>query len=165
MFGKSKASATESKKKTTTKKDVIETVRRAFETTGLKYNYNSAREVFITCFEGDDLPITINIAVHDRVLRFVCPLDLKAKEGNYKDVLWELNGINKDLLFGAFYLDPEDGMIAFEYSFPFMEADVSPEFVLIFIKLCKETVDAHDGDLKAIGEYVSVSHRDTVMYG
>ncbi|MGN1044532.1 MAG: YbjN domain-containing protein, partial [Candidatus Methanomethylophilaceae archaeon] len=114
----------------------------------------------------DDLPISISISIDDISIRFICYLDLKAKEERYREVTWELNDINRHLIFGAFFLDPDDGMISFEYSYPYIEADVSQGFILGFMKMLANTVDRYDGDLKKLAE--SVPHSDSVknsMYG
>ena len=161
MFGKKKEEA--ESKSTLTVKDVTDIVRNALEDAKLKYNYISESNVFVTGFMGDDLPITANIGIRDGILRYVCHLDLKAQTENYKNVAWELNCINKNLMFGMFYLDPDDGMISFEYNFPYAEASLSEGFVLAFLQMAGKTVDKYDGDLKKLAETVKTSH-DNSMY-
>jgi len=144
--------------------DVYSMVRTAFDKAELKYGVIPENKIVQTTFMGDDLPIKMNIIVDDMVIRFVCLLDFKANTENYKEVAWQLNCINKELVFGGFYLDPEDGFVMFEDAFPYKEAKVSEEFILAFSKLMGQTVDKYDGDLKKIAEKVQRPGSDA-MYG
>jgi hypothetical protein len=146
----------------TPKEDVIKAMKEGLDANEFKYNYDPAKSLFITSFMGDDLPIAMNIYIDDMAIHFVCLLDLRAAPENYNTVAWNLNCINKKLVFGAFYLDPDDGMITFEYGFPFLEAKVSPEFLISFIAHFVKIVDEHDGDLKLLAE--AATPRDS-MYG
>lgn len=146
----------------TPKEDVIKAMKDALEANEFKYSFDPEKNLFMTKFMGDDLPIAVNILVDDMAMHFICLLDLRAEPGNFNTVAWNLNCINKKLIFGAFYLDPEDGMITFEYGFPFLEAKPSPEFLMSFVSLLVNTVDQHDGDLKQIAE--KVSHDNDSMY-
>ena len=154
LFGRKKG---ESVKKD--QKSITELVRKSLEIAEIKYNYSSKDNCFICHFMGDDLPITMSISIDEISIRFICYLDLKAKEEKYREVTWELNDINRSLIFGAFFLDPDDGMISFEYSFPYIEAEVSHGFILSFMKMLADTVDRNDADLKKLAE--SVTHSDS----
>lgn len=138
-----------------TKGDIIGLLKQAFDYVDLKYDYKEEMSLFRIGFMGDDLPIGMDISIDEQVMMFRCPLKLKAEEINYQKVVWKLNEINGELTFGSFYLDPEDGYIMFGYGFPFVESQVSPEFLLAFIKMIVDTVDEHDGMLKEIAEEVS----------
>ena len=150
MFGK-KANKSEAP---TDPEQVVSVIKNALDSQDFKYRYVDEAKLFVTSFMGDDLPIATNIRVLDGVIHFMLLLDLKTSPDNFSKVSWELNCINKQLMFGAFILDPDDGMISFEYGFPYVEADVSSAFILYFTKCMVDTVDAHDGDLKKIAETV-----------
>ncbi len=159
MFGRKE----EKPKEPTSPEKVVSVIKTALDSKNFKYRYDEDEHVFITSFMGDDLPIGTTIRVLKGVIHYMCLLDLKASPDNYSKVAWELNCINKKLMFGAFVLDPDDGMISFEYGYPFVEADVSPEFILYFTKSMVDTVDEYDGSLKKLAEY---SKRDIdAMYG
>ena len=104
--------------------------------------------------KGDDLPINMVIEVKDASLHLICPLDFVAEEIKYYDVCWNLSIINKGLDFGAFYLNPEDGRISFEYGMIFLESNMSDRFVLSLITLVLKTVDKFDGDLMKLATKV-----------
>lgn len=165
MFGMGKGKKSGKSDTHTDKETVTKTVQGALDLAGFSYNYNKSNNVFMTGFMGDDLPISMNILISDTSVRFISYLNLKSNESRYRDVCWELNKINKDLAFGSFYLDPEDGMISFEYGFLYVETDVSPEFILLFLKMFVETVDKYDGDLKKLAESVPNKKVNNTMYG
>lgn len=159
MFGLKK----EEKRSQMTADEVYSMVKTAFDKAELKYGLIPENKVVQTMFMGDDLPIKMNLVVNDMVIRFVCLLDFQAAPGNFKEVTWQLNAINKELVFGSFYLDPEDGFVMFEDAFPYKEAKVSEEFILAFSRLMAQTVDKYDGDLKTIAEKVERPF-DDAMY-
>ena len=149
-----------------TKDQVYNLIKTSLDSAGLKYNEKKEEGVIMTGFVGDDLPISMNIVVNDVTIRFVCLLDFKAEPDNYSKVTWELNCINKNLIFGAFYLDPDDGYVMFEDAFPYKEAQVSKDFILAFTKMIGETVDKYDGNLKKVAERVPRSNNHSgPMYG
>jgi len=163
MFGKRKEIGSIQKHDKTS---VTNVVREALESIGFKYDYKCEINTFMTSFMGDDLPISLNIIVNDTTISFLSMLYLKTSEERYKDVAWELNQINKTLIFGAFYLDSDNGMIMFEYNFPYIETNISPGYVLAFMKMLGETVDEHDGNLKKLAESVPRSDSSfNRMYG
>ena len=136
--------------------EVRRTVKKVLDTSAVKYEVVDDH-VIRTGFMGDDLPIRMIITTNDKRLAFVCLLDLKAEKSSYPKVTWELNRINSNLAFGAFYLNPDDGNIFFEYAFPYATSPVTEEFVVTFTKLVVEVVDEHDGDLKKLAERKSSS--------
>ena len=160
MFGKNKD------KPRMTQKQIYALIKNAFESQGIKYDEIKEKGIIQTGFMGDDLPIALNVIVDDTVIRFVSLLDFNAKPENFANVAWELNCINKNLAFGCFYLDPDDGYVMFEEAFPYGEAQVSESFILAFTKMVSKTVDKYDGDLKKIAEKVPrSSSRIEPMYG
>ncbi|MBO5547247.1 MAG: YbjN domain-containing protein [Candidatus Methanomethylophilaceae archaeon] len=162
MFGFGKKNETK-KYGLTGDDDVITTIRKALESNDMKYQYSDDYKMFTVPIQGDDLPIMMNMVVQDAAIHFVCPLALKAEPNNFEKVAWELNGINKTLPFGAFFLDPDEGLISFEYGYIFVETKMSQEFVLSMMKHMVKTVDQHDGDLKKLAE--EVSKIPDAMYG
>jgi hypothetical protein len=161
MFGRKKESQTCGQMSAD---QVYSMVQSAFDSAQLKYSRAPEDRIVRTVFMGDDLPIRMNILVDDVVIRFVCLLDFKAAPDNYTEVAWQLNLINKEIPFGAFYLNPDDGFVIFEDAFPYGEARVSEDFIISFSKLMGQTVDRFDGDLKKIAEKVQRPY-DDAMYG
>ncbi len=100
------------------------------------------------------------VIVESSTLVFLSPLNLEAKQENFKTVAWELNNINKGIKFGKFNLDAENGRILYQFSFPYVEAAVSKKFFATFLQIVLETVDEHDGDLKKIAERTTGSAAD-----
>lgn len=141
------------------------TVKMALDLAEYTYNHDRTYNVFRTVAMGNDLPILVNILIDETSVRFVCFLNLKSKESRYEDVCWELNEINRELMFGSFLLDPEDGMISFVYGFPYHETNVSSEFILAFMKMLVKTVDEYDGKLKKLAESIPDGNTNNTMYG
>ena len=153
MFGKKRnQSPLSAPRGRTTKDQVISVIKSALDSQDFKYKFDEENNVFVTSFMGDDLPIGTLLNVRDEVLHFAFFLNLKASPENYKEVVWELNIINKNLMFGTFYLDPDDGMISFDYGFPYSEVNMSQGFFLAFTHALLDTVDENDGKLKRIAE-------------
>lgn len=140
---------------TTKPETVVKTIQEAFGAADITFKFDQDRKVFMVPFQGDDLPIPLGIAVDDVVLHFRAHLALRAEPKNYQKVLTEINNINKDLLYGSFSMDPEEGLIFFDYGFPYQEAKVSHGFFLSFLQMIVKTVDEHDGSLKEIAESTS----------
>ena len=144
-----------------TEEEVRRIVRKVLD--GANVKYEAADEHIITTgFMGDDLPIRMVITTDNNRLAFVCLLDLVAEKSAFPKVTWELNRINSSLAFGAFYMNPDDGHIFFDYAFPYATSPVTEEFVVTFIKLVAQIVDEHDGDLKKLAEEGSAS-RDPMI--
>ena len=140
-------------------------IKSAFESAGWDYTFKTESNTIVSGFMGDDLPIHIGIIVREISLHFVCPLDFVAEPDKFKEVCWALNEINKGLMFGAFYLNSEDGQISFEYGLPFVETNFSKETLASIIKLIVETVDKHDGDLEKIAKKAPVADGNNPMFG
>ena len=131
--------------------EVRRIVKKVLDGANVKYEV-ADDHVISTGFMGDDLPIRMIITTDNSRLAFVCLLDLVAEKSAFPKVTWELNRINSNLAFGAFYMNPEDGHIFFEYAFPYATSPVTDEFVATFIRLVAQVVDDHDGDLKKLAE-------------
>ncbi len=148
------------------KDQVYNQIKSAFDSAGMKYGERKDEHTIVTGCIGDDLPMRINVIVNDVTIRFVGLLDFKTESDNYTKVAWELNCINKNLVFGSFYLNPDDGYVMFEEAFPYKEAQVSESFILAFTAMIGETVDQYDGNLKQIAEKVPRSDDfPNPMYG
>lgn len=154
------------KKKTSIEKDpeaymrqmhehVVKVCKSTFDKAGWQYTFKPDEDVILSGFMGDDLPINFALIIRDISMHFVCRLAFEAEPDKFKEVCWALNDINKTLIFGAFYLDSEDGEITFEWGMPFLETDFSEETIGSLIKMIVETVDKHDGDLEKIAKKVS----------
>jgi len=141
----------------TDKAALIKNIKEYFESEDIKYKFEDDEKQprYIVGAMGDDLPILVIINIADESISFACPLNLKASPDNYQKVVWELNKINKGLLFGAFYLDPEDGFIVYEYGLLYNQTKFSKDFFLGHLHMIFSTVDEFDGKLKALAETVS----------
>lgn len=145
-------------------KEMYDLFKNTFD--AAKWTYTAHPEEFAIAsqFMGDDLPIKILIRVADQTFHIICILDFVAESNKFQEVCWNLNCINKDLLFGSFVLDPEDGRVTFEYAMIFAESDLSQSFIASMIRMLVDTVDKYDGDLKKIAEKVQRPF-DDAMYG
>ncbi|MDC7950652.1 YbjN domain-containing protein [Methanomassiliicoccaceae archaeon COG_1] len=126
---------------------------KALDGEGIKYKTDANIFTVYSTFQGDDLPIKVEITV-DKENPFLCfnsLLDLQAPIESYKDILNGLNELNAGLHFGAFILDPESGRVMYRYHFMFA-ADYRPSQDLIngILSMVVSTVDEHDGDLKRL---------------
>ena len=142
--------------------EVRRIVKRVLDGGNVKYEV-ADDHIISTGFMGDDLPIRMIITTDNSRLAFVCLLDLVAEQSAFPKVTWELNRINSSLAFGAFYMNPEDGHIYFEYAFPYATSPVTEEFVSTFIRLVAQVVDDHDGDLKKLAESGCSRSRDPMI--
>lgn len=140
-----------------TQNQLFKTIKETLDEMEWSYDVDNSKYVIRTGMQGDDLSIPLLVIVENNTLVFLSPLNLEAKQENYKTVTWELNNINKGIKFGKFYLDGDNGRILYQFSFPYVEAAVSKKFFATFLKIVLETVDEHDGDLKKIAEKTSSS--------
>jgi hypothetical protein len=143
-----------------TQEQLFKTIKETLDDMEWSYDVDNAKYVVRTGMQGDDLSIPLLIIVENNTLVFLSPLNLEAKQENYKTVTWELNNINEGIKFGKFYLDAENGRILYQFSFPYIEAAVSKKFFATFLQIVLETVDEHDGDLKKIAERTTGSAAD-----
>lgn len=143
-------------RKKDTKEAIYKTLIDAFRSENYQYEKNDEKSLVLISFSGDDLPINMAISVNESHIGISCYLPFKAPEGAFKDVVWKLNEINQSLSFGAFSIDPSDGIIQFRYGYIFTDADPSRELILSIVSMIVQTVDEHDGALQKIApEYKS----------
>ena len=146
-------------------KDITKVILTTFDKAGWKYDYDAEKSVVISGFMGDDLPIHFALFIREASLHFLCNLDFVAEPDKFKDVCWALNDINKKLSFGAFYLDPEDGQVTFEYGLPHLETNYSDTMIAGLIKMIVDTVDKFDGDLQKSAVKKATSGYNNPMFG
>ncbi len=154
MFGRRKDS----------KEAVYKTLIKAFRSQGFTFEQDDEEHHIRISFPGDDLNIHMFIRVYDLHIGFICYLPFKADEDKYKDVAWRLNEINLSLSFGAFGIDPTDGIIQFEYGYIFSDANPSEELMLSIVVMVVQTVDKYDGELEKIAP-VTRKGDETIMFG
>ncbi len=148
MFGIKK----DNKKSVADKDMIVNQIRKFLDEDEIHYGYDSSDKIFRAVFKGDDLPIRTLMKVTDVSVQFVCLLDLQADSKKFQDVCWRLNDINRKLSFGAFYLDPDDGFVSFEYGLIYADSNISSSTLRSTLGLVLETADQHDGELKKIAE-------------
>jgi len=145
-----KKKETEPKSSGIGQKEMYELFKSTFDTAKWSYTAHPEDYVIASQFMGDDLPIRILIRVNEGTFHIICLLDFVAEPNKFQEVCWNLNCINKNLIFGSFVLDPEEGRITFEYAMIFAESHLSQSFIASMIKMLVDTVDRYDGDLKKI---------------
>ena len=133
-----------------TPEGVFKTLRNALDKRDLKYEIDEDNQAIGLSVMGDDLPIPTMIQVNNNHVRFTAILAFKAIEASYKDVAWNLNLLNTELTFGSFSLNPEDGIVRFDYSYIISNAKPTEDILIALLKMVWTTVDEHDGDLKKI---------------
>ena len=133
-----------------TPEGVFKTLRNALDKRDFKYEVDEDNQAIGLSVMGDDLPISTMIQVNDNHVRFTAILAFKAIEASYKDVAWNLNLLNTELTFGSFSLNPEDGIVRFDYSYIISNAKPTEDILIALLKMVWTTVDEHDGDLKKI---------------
>jgi hypothetical protein len=150
------------KSKTASRDDLYDTCVKAFENNDWKYVADKKDCIIYSEFTGDDMPIEIFLGVSDTILNYTCFLGFKAESSKYMEVAWSLNSINKDLTFGSFRLDPETGLLTFNYSHLYVESAPSSDLIAAIMNMVLEIVDKHDGDLKKIAV---VTENSNPMFG
>ena len=155
MFGRKKSTC----------RSIYRTLINAFNAQKFTFEQDDENCTVLISFSGDNLRLPMFIRVHDLHIGFVCYLPFKADESRYKDVAWKLNEINLPLSFGAFGMDPEDGVIQFGYGYIFSEANPSEELILSIISMIIQTVDEFDEELAKIANRMVKGDSDTIMFG
>ena len=146
MFGK------KSKGNKNKQAEMVRLLKSTFEKAGWKYDFKEDENIFLTSFMGDDLPIATMIVVREMSTQLICNLDFVAEPDRFKEVCWALNGINKTLSFGCFYLQDDEGHILFEYGLIHADSDFDESTLASVIKMVVSTVDKYDGDLQKIAK-------------
>ncbi len=116
-------------------------------------------------FEGDDLPIDLQVSVNEEstTIDFLCKLAFEASATTYSEVLAGLNRINGELRFGAFVLIPDTGWLTYRYAYIYADADPTADLILSLISMVVTTVDERDTELKKLIP-VNTEERD-LMFG
>lgn len=146
MFGKKKKAG----KMVMDRDSMFSLLLKTMDSAGWKYEVIKDHYIIQTGCMGDDLVIGILIQVREVSFHIKCMLDFVVEEARFSEVCWNLNNINKDLSFGAFYLNSDDGSVSFEYGMVFVETKMSMEFLTVLISMLTKVVDEHDGDLMKI---------------
>lgn len=147
-----------------TKEAVYKTLINSFNSEGFEFEQDDEKRNVLILFPGDDLPIHMSITVYDLHIGFMCYLPFKVSEDMHKEVAWKLNNINISLSFGAFGIDPSDGIVQFEYGYIFSNANPSKDLLLSIIAMITDTVDKYDGDLEKIAPGCKVKDQ-SYMFG
>ena len=142
----------DNKKSVADKEMIVGLIKKFLDECDVHYGYDDSEKIFRAVFKGDDLPIRTLMKVTEVSVQFVCLLDMQANADKFRDVCWRLNDINRTLSFGAFYLDPDDGFVSFEYGLIYADSNISSSTLRSTLALVIETVDQHDGELKKIAE-------------
>lgn len=122
-------------------------LQEAFDS--LDWNYKTIPEEMslMSSFVGDDLEIGFHAMVEEGSIRMSSVFSFKVPAEKMKDFVWELNKINGCLRFGSFSLDPNSGLVTFDYTYIYNDAKPSKELLLAIIHMVVKTTDEHDGDL------------------
>lgn len=132
--------------------DIFTDVTKALKSSDVKFNTNEEDLKVYSTFQGDDLPIKLEISL-DPKFPFLCfnsLLDFKAPAESYEIILEGLNRINAGLHFGAFILDPESGRVIYRYHYMFAEYKPSADLIVGMVGMVVKTVDENDGALKKL---------------
>lgn len=140
------------KTKSASASDVYADLKNALASADVKFNTDDQAFTVYSVFQGDDLPIKVEISV-DPKYPFLCfnsLLDFQAPEESYGAILEGLNAINAGLHFGAFILDPETGRVMYRYHYMFAEYRPSKDLIVGLTGMVVKTVDENDGNLKKL---------------
>ncbi|MFA7063040.1 MAG: YbjN domain-containing protein [Methanomethylophilus sp.] len=125
---------------------------KALTAKGVSFKTDETALQIYAKFQGDDLPINLQITVNEEytTIDFACKLAFKTAPPTYDDVLSRLNTINSTLRFGAFILNPENDSLSYRYDYIYAQASPSTELILSLITMVVTVVDAYDGQLKKL---------------
>ncbi|MDO5852737.1 MAG: YbjN domain-containing protein [Thermoplasmata archaeon] len=133
-----------------TEDSVYKTVKKTFDNNRWSYNADDRNHRLLTGFLGDDLRIKLSVEVTSLDIRFVTMFDYQVPKEKRTEFVLELNKINKDLAYGCFSLDPDDGSVFFAFTHIFEGGKPSDELIEQLVTLVVQTTDEHDGDLQKI---------------
>lgn len=133
-----------------TRDSLFRKIRKIFDKNGIEYKRDDSNYIFVTPQMGDDLPITIFITVEEGTMEFRCKLAFEVMEDNYQIVLDAINRLNTQITLGAFVIDPENGWVMYRYSYIYIDVKPNEDLILSLLKMAIDTVDQHDGALKAL---------------
>lgn len=138
------------KRKGDTRESLYRKICRIFDGNGVEYTADHDKFLIVTPQMGDDLPITMIITVSEGTVEFRCKLAFDASEDNYQVILDAINRLNSEIALGAFVIDPDSGWVMYRYSYIYIDVRPNPDLILSLLKMAIDTVDAHDGALKAL---------------
>lgn len=98
---------------------------------------------------GDDLEIGFMAYVEEGRIRMSCILSISVPPERRRDLVWELNSINSELIYGCFTLG-EDGIVSYDYTHIYNDTAPSPELMAALADLMVSTVDEYDGELDRV---------------
>lgn len=133
-----------------TKESLYKRIQKVFDSKNIEYKVDEANYLIVTPQVGDDLPITVFLTVTDTNVEIRCRLAFDVTEENYMLVLEEINRLNAGISLGAFLIDPENKWVLFRFSYVYLETRPSENIIMSLLRMAVETVDAHDGPLKAL---------------
>ena len=146
-----------------TKDSLYRKIRKIFDANGIEYKADDSNYIFITPQMGDDLPITMIITVSDGTVEFRCRLAFDASEDNFHIIIDAINKLNAEIALGAFVVDPDNGWVMYRYSYIYIDVKPNADLILSLMKMAIDTVDAHDGALKALMP-IKKDDRYTMMF-
>ena len=126
---------------------VYQTLKDMFEELGSETTANDAELTLETIFQGDDLEIGFQAIVVERSVLMSAILAITVPPEKQKDFVWQINGINADMLYGHFVLHPDGGMVTLDYTYIFDDAKPSRETLGYIVHSILAEVDKYDGTL------------------
>ncbi|MBO7205856.1 MAG: YbjN domain-containing protein [Candidatus Methanomethylophilaceae archaeon] len=133
-----------------TRDSLYKKICKIFDANGIEYKSDDDNYIIVTPQMGDDLPITMFITVSEGTVEFRCKLAFDASEDNFQIILDAINKLNSEIALGAFVIDSESGWVMYRYSYIYIDVKPNADLILSLLKMAIDTVDAHDGALKAL---------------
>ncbi|MBE6517652.1 MAG: hypothetical protein E7Z67_05645 [Thermoplasmata archaeon] len=132
------------------KETIQKKMKRVLEAHSLNHFTDDKIGSFVVNQMGNDLPIKVMVTVTEETVEFWCELAFEADEENYDNIVRGLNDLNAAIPLGAFLIEPVSKIAIYRYSYIYV--DMSPGLDLLFalLNMAVNTVDAHDGELRAI---------------
>lgn len=133
-----------------TKVSLYKKICKIFTANGIEYKADDANFIIATPQMGDDLPIMMFITVAEGTVEFRCKLAFEACEDNFMIIIDAINKLNSEIALGAFVVDPDNGWVMYRYSYIYIDVKPNADLILSLLKMAIDTVDQHDGALKAL---------------
>ena len=132
------------------KESLYRKICKIFSRNGIEFKADDANYIIATPQMGDDLPIMMFITVSEGTVEFRCKLAFEATEDNFQIILDAINKLNTQIALGAFVVDPDNGWVMYRYSYIYIDVKPDADLILSLLKMAIDTVDQHDGALKAL---------------
>lgn len=132
------------------KEELRSRIIEVLESKGLEYRVDPEGKYLIVPHMGDDLPITLFMILSEGTVEFKCKLAFEATEENFQTIIEAVNRLNSQIAMGAFVVDTDNGWITYRYSYIYIDVRPKKELLWSLIEMALNTVDEHDGALKAI---------------